>query len=90
MITAEIKEDGKLIGHLLIDQVDRVKGKNYYHRYDWTYYRVGDDRVYSGEIQHLYSSGIECLTSKCLDAYFKEKNIGPHKPPRSKRDNPQG
>ena len=65
MLTAEIKVNGRLIGHLHIQRTMPLKGTEYIHSYLYHYYR-GGKMISSGTLDHLYSDGAEVLVNQCL------------------------
>ncbi len=67
MLSAEIKVNGNMVGHIYARNVTgKLNLKNESHLYWWEYYRPESRRSNKGYVNHVRAEGIEQLISLIL------------------------
>ena len=77
MLTAEIKINGILIGHLYLHNKTPVDQIHFYPKhpnlYYVEYYEIGTNKVQSVEVEHIRNKGALVLIKKAIEALKKKE-----------------
>ncbi len=72
MLTAEIKVNGCLIGHLYVVKVGPLPDEyRDLYEYDYSYHEIGSEIVTNGKLPHYRSNGALALVRLCAEQLKK-------------------